>query len=491
MRVIQADFIAAIAERLQYVSYNLPADFLDRYYQAYSREQLAVAKNALHQVLINAELARTSKRPLCQDTGMVIAFLDIGKNVEWEGDLTPEEMINAAVKIAYNDYPDNILRASIVANPGGNRRNTTNNTPAVTHCKITNGDRVIVKLIAKGGGSEFKTAFTVLNPFESIADWVVGMMPTLGAGWCPPGIIALGIGGTADKAMQLAKEALFNPLDIADILTNGATNDIDKLRAEVYSRINKLHIGAQGFGGDTTVLDVLIKDYPTHAALLPVALTVSCSATRHIQFEYPSLAKPVSSTISNASSLLSTAPDNNSVSLHTNTNSRRDLHELKAGDCVLLSGKIYTARDAAHQRLQQLSENGDNLPEGINFSNALIYYVGPVAAVNDEVIGPAGPTTAKRMDKYSRFMLEDLNISGMIGKGERDNATVALIKKHAAVYFAAVGGAACLISKSITAARIVAFADLGMEAIYELEVENMPLIVAVDSKGNSIYKYTK
>ncbi|MFA6075208.1 MAG: fumarate hydratase [Negativicutes bacterium] len=490
MHVIQTEFIKTIAEQLQYISYTMSADFFERYYQAYQKEQSVAAKCALLQVLKNAELAKSTRRPLCQDTGIVIAFLEIGLNVKWVGDMTPEEMINAAVKIAYNDYPANLLRASVVKNPGGNRKNTKNNTPAITHVKITHGDKLIVKLIAKGGGSEFKTTFTVLNPSDSIVDWVVAKMPELGAGWCPPGIIALGIGGTAEKAMLLSKEALFNPLNIGELLRDGAMNDIEQLRIDIYEKINSLKIGAQGFGGDTTVLDVLIKDYPTHAATLPVALTVSCSATRHAHFEYSTHKAPIC--LSNFIPNLSDAPQsesNNFTHINTNLYSRKDLTKLKAGDRVKLSGKIYTARDAAHQRLQNLFENGEKLPDNLNFNNAFIYYVGPVAAVKDEIIGPAGPTTAKRMDKFSRFMLENLNISGMIGKGERNRDTNILIKKHGAIYFAATGGAACLISQCVKSVRVAAFEDLGMEAIFEFEVEDMPLIVAVDTNGESIYNF--
>lgn len=488
MLVIQTEFIATLAEQLQKLSYSLPQDFYARYLEAYRRERSATAKNAMRQVLENAGIARTSQRPLCQDTGIVIAFLEIGREVKWQGDMTPEEMVNAAVKTAYNDYPANLLRKSVVAHPATTRENTNDNTPAITHITIVRGDKLNVKLIAKGGGSEFKTAFAVLNPSDSIADWVVETMPKLGSGWCPPGIVALGIGGTAEKAMILSKEALFNPLDINEIIQRGAKNEIDCLRTELYQKINNLKIGAQGFGGDCTVLDVLIKESPTHAATLPVALTVSCSATRHTHFEYP-LCKEINTEKTNSELLNEDAPAKNTAFfLNTNISSRAEFGRLRAGDCVKLSGTIYTARDAAHQRLQDLFSSGKPLPSGLDFNNAFIYYVGPVEAVNGEIIGPAGPTTSRRMDKFSRFMLEDLHIAGMIGKGERSAQTTDLIRRSGAVYFAAVGGAACLISKSIKSSRTVAFADLGMEAIYEFEIENMPLIVAIDSKGNSIYR---
>ena len=453
---------------------------------AWEREESPAAKDALRQVLVNSRMCALGKRPICQDTGIVNVFLDIGLKVEWTEDVDIEEAVNAGVSQAFLD-PTNPLRGSVLVDPDGERRNTGDNTPAVIHMRVVQGDKVDVEVAAKGGGSEAKARFAVLNPSESVVDFVMSQVPLMGAGWCPPGILSIGIGGTPEKAMLLAKEAMMAPIDIQDLQARGPSNRTEELRLELYEKVNALGIGAQGLGGLTTVLDVKVAEYPTHAANKPVAIIPNCTATRHLHFVLDGSGVPVFE-----------APDLNlwpDIEYSASAESRRvdlatvskdQVKEWRAGETLLLSGKMLTGRDTAHKRLVDLIENDESLP--IDLSNRFIYYVGPVNAVGDEVIGPAGPTTATRMDKFSDTMLSKTGLLGMIGKAERGDATIDAIQKHGGVSLIAVGGAAYLISKAITDARLLAFEDLGMEAIYEFEVKDMPVTVAVDSRGESVHK---
>ncbi len=487
MIIKQEHLIESIQSALQYISYYHSPDFINAMVLAYQRETNQSAKSAIEQILINSKMCALGKRPICQDTGIVNVFVEVGMNVQWDSELSLEEMINEGVRRAYNE-PDNRLRASIVSDPLFSRKNTQDNTPAVIHTKMVKGETFDISVAAKGGGSENKAKFTVLNPDDSLTDWILKTIPTMGAGWCPPGMIGIGVGGTAEKAMLMAKKSLMEPIDINEIKAKNNLSDLEKLRIDLFDKINELGIGAQGLGGLTTVLDVKINDYPTHAASLPVAMIPNCASTRHVHFSlngsgvaelpevdlnlYPDLEMDVSKYTK--------------VDLDTLTQSQMD--DWKIGDTLLLSGTIITGRDAAHKRLNTMIENGEGLPEGVDFENKFIYYVGPVDAVGDEVIGPAGPTTATRMDKFTDMMLENTGILGMIGKAERGPATVESIKKHQASYLIAVGGAAYLISKSIKKAKVVAFEEMGMEAIYEMEVKGMPVTVAVDTNGENIYK---
>ncbi|MBX6420153.1 MAG: fumarate hydratase [Nevskia sp.] len=480
----QDDFIQSIADALQYISYYHPPDYIRALARAYEREASPAAKDAMAQILVNSRMCAEGHRPICQDTGIVTVFLNIGMEVRWEASLGVEDMVNEGVRRAYND-PDNRLRASILTDPAGKRVNTRDNTPAVVNVRVVPGATVEVIVAAKGGGSEAKSKFVMLNPSDSIVDWVLKTVPTMGAGWCPPGILGLGIGGTAEKAMLLAKEALMEPIDIQDLAARGPKTRIEELRLELYDKVNALGIGAQGLGGLTTVLDVKIKDYPTHAANLPVAMIPNCAATRHAHFvldgsgpaalEPPSLEDWPRITYSPAGA--------RRVNLDTIT--KEEVATFKPGEVLLLNGKLLTGRDAAHQRLVGMIERGEKLP--VDFRNRFIYYVGPVDPVRDEVVGPAGPTTATRMDKFTRRMLEATGLLGMVGKAERGPAAIEAIRDHRAVYLIAVGGAAYLVSKAIRAARVVAFEDLGMEAIYEFEVKDMPVTVAVDARGASVH----
>ena len=486
--IIQQDhLIESIHSALQYISYYHSPDFINAMVSAYERETNQSAKNAIEQILINSKMCALGKRPICQDTGIVNVFVELGMNIEWESDLSLEEMINEGVRRAYNE-PDNRLRASIVSDPLFSRSNTQDNTPAVIHTKLVKGDKLEITVAAKGGGSENKSKFTVLNPDDNLTDWVLRTIPTMGAGWCPPGMIGIGVGGTAEKAMLMAKASLMETIDINDIKAKKNQSDIEKLRIDLFEKINALGIGAQGLGGLTTVLDVKINDYPTHAASLPVAMIPNCASTRHVHFSldgsgvaelpeidlslYPDLEMDVSKYIK--------------VDLDSLTQAQMDKWNI--GDTLLLSGTIITGRDAAHKRLKLMIESGEGLPEGVDFENKFIYYVGPVDAVRDEVIGPAGPTTATRMDKFTDLILENTGLLGMIGKAERGKATVESIRKHKASYLIAVGGAAYLISKSIKKAKVIAFEEMGMEAIYEMEVKDMPVTVAVDTDGENIHK---
>lgn len=483
----QDDFIQSIADSLQYISYYHPLDFIQALNAAYQKEQSPAAKDAMAQILINSRMCAEGHRPICQDTGIVTVFLKIGMDVQWKADLSVTDMVNEGVRRAYS-YPDNVLRASILKDPAGKRINTGDNTPAVVHMEVVQGNTVEVNIAAKGGGSEAKTKFIMLNPSDSIADWVLKTVPTMGAGWCPPGILGIGIGGTAEKAMLLAKEACMESIDIQDLIARGPNNALEELRLELYERVNALGIGAQGLGGLTTVLDIKIKDYPTHAANKPVAMIPNCAATRHVhfvldgsgvaEFKPPRLEDWPNITWDAGSSA-------RRVNLDTITPA--EVASWKPGETLLLSGTILTGRDAAHKRLVDMIARGEPLPANIDFTNKFIYYVGPVDPVRDEVVGPAGPTTATRMDKFTETMLQ-LGLLGMIGKAERGQIAIDAIKKHQAVYLMAVGGAAYLVSKAIRKSRIVAFADLGMEAIHEFVVEDMPVTVAVDTQGSSIHQ---
>ncbi|MBL4857316.1 MAG: fumarate hydratase [Idiomarina sp.] len=482
----QADFIDSIADALQYISYYHPLDFIKALDEAYQREENEAAKNAIAQVLTNSRMSAQGHRPICQDTGIVTCFVKVGMGVQWDKtDLTVQQMVGEGTRRAYNN-PDNPLRASIVADPAGARKNTGDNTPAVVHIDMVAGNEIEVMIAAKGGGSENKSKMAMLNPSDSIADWVVETLPKMGAGWCPPGMLGIGIGGTAEKSAVLAKESLMESVDIHELIERGPQNAEEELRLEILNRVNALGIGAQGLGGLTTVLDVKIKSLPTHAASKPVTLIPNCAATRHVHFTLDG---------SGAADLtppkLEDWPD---VTFELGDDARRvnldevtkeDIQDWKMGETVLLSGKLLTGRDAAHKRIKGMLDNGEELP--VDFNNRFIYYVGPVDPVGDEVVGPAGPTTSTRMDKFTDQMLEEAGIIGMVGKAERGPEAVESIRKHKAVYLMAVGGAAYLVAKAIKKSRVVAFEDLGMEAIYEFEVEDMPVTVAVDSDGQNAH----
>lgn len=484
----QNDLIDSVADALQFISYYHPVDFIQAVHQAWQREESQAAKDAMAQILINSRMCAEGHRPVCQDTGIVTVFLEIGMDVQWHSELSVEEMINEGVRRAYT-LPDNVLRPSILLDPAGARRNTGDNTPAVIHMRVVPGDKVEVHLAAKGGGSENKARLVMLNPSDSIVDWVVETMPKLGAGWCPPGILGIGIGGTAEKCAVLAKESLLEAINIQALKDRGPRNRIEELRLEIFEAVNNLGIGAQGLGGVTTVLDVKIRDYPTHAASLPVCLIPNCAANRHTHFSLdgsgPSL--QVAPDLSDWPEITwETGPNSRRVDLNTVT--AEMIAEWQPGETILLSGKLLTGRDAAHIKIKELLDKGEPLPNGVDFHNRFIYYVGPVDAVRDEVVGPAGPTTATRMDKFTEMMLAETGLIGMVGKAERGPVGIAAIKKHKAVYLMAVGGAAYLVSKAITGARVVAFPELGMEAIHEFEVRDMPVTVAVDVHGNSVHQ---
>ena len=484
----QDDFIQSIADSLQFISYYHPLDFIQALNTAYQKEQSPAAKDAMAQILINSRLCAEGHRPICQDTGIVTVFLKIGMEVQWAADMSVTDMVNEGVRRAYN-HPDNILRASILKDPAGKRINTQDNTPAVVHMEVVMGNTVDIEIAAKGGGSEAKAKFVMLNPSDSIVDWVLKTVPTMGAGWCPPGILGIGIGGTAEKAMLLAKQACMGSIDIQELIARGPTNALEELRLELYDKVNALGIGAQGLGGLTTVLDIKINDYPTHAANKPVAIIPNCAATRHVHFildgsgpavfkaprleDWPTIVWDAGITARR-------------VNLDTVTSA--EVATWKPGETLLLSGTMLTGRDAAHKRIVDMLERGESLPNSVDFTNKFIYYVGPVDPVRDEVVGPAGPTTATRMDKFTETMLAKTGLLGMIGKAERGQEAIDAIKKHQAVYLMAVGGAAYLVSKAIRKARIIAFEDLGMEAIHEFVVEDMPVTVAVDSQGLSIHQ---
>ena len=479
------DVIDSVADALQFISYYHPADFVQAVNRAYEMEQSEAAKDALAQILINSRMCAMGKRPICQDTGIVTVFVNIGMNVRWDTSQPLDDLINEGVRRAYL-HPDNKLRASILDDPAGARRNTKDNTPAVIHTRMVAGDTVDFRVAAKGGGSENKSKMVMLNPSDSIVDWVVKTVPTMGAGWCPPGMLGIGIGGTAEKAMVMAKESLMDPVDIHELRDRGPKNRAEELRLEITDAVNKLGIGAQGLGGLTTVLDVKIMDYPTHAASLPVAMIPNCAATRHAHFELTG-SGPV---FQQAPSLdvwpdITWEPGDSVRRVDLDTVTRTETLSWQPGDTLLLSGTMYTGRDAAHKRMTQMIANGEDLP--VDLQGKFIYYVGPVDPVRDEVVGPAGPTTSTRMDKFTDNILEHTGLLGMIGKAERGPVAIDAIRKHQAVYLMAVGGAAYLVSKAITHAEVVAFDDLGMEAIYAFTVKDMPVSVAVDAQGTSVH----
>src|SRR6478672_2900942 len=484
----QEDLIQSIADALQYISYYHPVDYIRNLAAAYEREESPAAKDAIAQILIDSRMCAEGHRPICQDTGIVTVFLKVGMQVRWDdATMGVEDMVNEGVRRAYN-HPDNKLRASVLADPAGRRLNTRDNTPAVVNVSIVPGNTVDVIVAAKGGGSEAKSKFAMLNPSDSIVDWVLKTVPTMGAGWCPPGMLGIGIGGTAEKAMLLAKEALMEPIDITGLQARGASNRAEELRLELYDKVNALGIGAQGLGGLTTVLDIKVKDYPTHAANLPVAMIPNCAATRHAHFVLdgsgPVYLDPPSLDLWPKLEWMPDAGKSRRVNLDTLT--KNEIATWKAGDTLLLNGRMLTGRDAAHKRIQDMLAKGEPLP--VDFTNRVIYYVGPVDPVRDEVVGPAGPTTATRMDKFTDMMLEKTGLIAMIGKAERGPAAIESIKNHKSAYLMAVGGSAYLVSKAIKSAKVVGFEDLGMEAIYEFEVKDMPVTVAVDSTGTSVHQ---
>ncbi|WP_312328249.1 fumarate hydratase [Stenotrophomonas sp.] len=481
----QEDLIQSIADALQYISYYHPVDYIKSLTAAYEREESPAAKEAMAQILINSRMCAEGHRPICQDTGIVTVFLEIGMNVRWDdATMGVEDMANEGVRRAYN-HPDNKLRASVLADPAGKRVNTRDNTPGVVNVKVVPGDHVEVIVAAKGGGSEAKSKFAMLNPSDSIIDWVLKTVPTMGAGWCPPGMLGIGIGGTAEKAMLLAKESLMEPIDINELKARGASNRAEELRLELYDKVNALGIGAQGLGGLTTVLDIKVKDFPTHAANLPVAMIPNCAATRHAHFTLdgsgPVMLDPPS--LEDWPQITYDASKGTRVDLDTIT--PEDVASWKPGQTLLLNGKLLTGRDAAHKRMVDMLNKGEPLP--VDLKGRFIYYVGPVDPVRDEVVGPAGPTTATRMDKFTRQVLEQTGLLGMVGKAERGPAAIEAIRDNKSAYLMAVGGSAYLVSKAIKAAKVVGFADLGMEAIYEFTVQDMPVTVAVDSTGESVH----
>ena len=483
--ITQEDIKQSIAGALQYISYYHPEDFVKGMVEAYNIEQSEAAKNAIGQILINSKMCAMGHRPLCQDTGSVNVFITVGLNAKLVLESELEDIINEGVALGYKN-PENTLRYSIVSDPAGKRTNTKNNAPAVIHYRVNNSDTVEITVAAKGGGSENKAKFAVLNPSDSIYDWVMQNVAQMGAGWCPPGILGIGIGGNPEKAMLLAKEALMGHVDIHELKQKGANTTLEKLRLRLYEDINKLGIGAQGLGGITTLLDVKILDYPCHAASLPVAIIPNCAATRHIHFTLKGDGPAVFEKPDLALWPDITLPVDNIKRVNIEDLNKGNLSQFKSGDTLLVSGKILTARDAAHQKIVEYKKEGKPLPNGVSLENRLIYYVGPVDPVGDEAVGPAGPTTATRMDKFTKEMME-LNILGMIGKAERKQPTIDLIKEYGSIYLIATGGAAYLISGCIKKSKIVAFEELGMEAIYEFEVKDMPLTVAVDSFGESIH----
>ncbi len=481
----QEDFIQSVADAFQFISYYHPVDYIKGLYEAYQAEESPAAKDAMAQILINSRMSAEGHRPMCQDTGIAIAFIRVGMDVRWDTKMSLQQMVDEGVRRAYT-YPDNKLRASMLSDPDGARKNTGDNTPAVVHVELVPGDTVEVIVAAKGGGSENKSKFAMLLPNDSIVDWVLSMVPTMGADWCPPGILSLGIGGSPEKAMLVAKWGMMDPINIHELQARGPSNRAEELRLELFDKVNALGIGAQGLGGLSLVLDVKVNDYPTHAASKPVALLPNCAATRHAHFTLdgsgPAKIEPPS--LDDWPKL--TLDFSTSRRVDLDTIKRADVLTWKSGERLLLSGKLLTGRDAAHKRLVEMLSRGEKLP--VDFKNRFIYYVGPVDAVRDEAVGPAGPTTSSRMDKFVEPMLAQTGLLGMVGKSERGALATESIKRHQAVYCIAVGGAAYLVSKAIRKATVLAFPDLGMEAIYEFEVQDMPVTVAVDSTGSAVHK---
>ncbi len=487
----QEDFIQSVADAFQYISYYHPLDFIEALGKAWEREESPAAKDAIAQILTNSRLCAEGHRPICQDTGIAVVFLKVGMNVRWDATLSIQEMVDEGVRRAYN-HPDNKLRASVLLDPAGKRQNSRDNTPAVVHFEIVPGEHVEVTCAAKGGGSENKSKMVMLNPSDSIVDWVLKTVPTMGAGWCPPGILGIGIGGTPEKAMLLAKESLMGPVDMHELREKAASGAeltrVESLRLELMDKINALGIGAQGLGGLTTVLDVKILDYPTHAASLPVAMIPNCAATRHVHFELdgsgPATLEPPR--LEDWPAVTWQADTQIATRVNLDTLTSEEVASWKPGQVLLLNGKMLTGRDAAHKRIQDMLARGEELP--VDFTNRVIYYVGPVDPVRDEVVGPAGPTTATRMDKFTRMMLEQTGLIAMVGKAERGPAAIEAIRDNRSAYLMAVGGAAYLVAKAIKSARVVGFEDLGMEAIYEFDVQDMPVTVAVDAQGTSVHQ---
>jgi len=483
----RSDFVQSVADALQFISYYHPVDYIRALGRAYEREQSPAARDAIAQILTNSRMSAEGHRPMCQDTGIVNVFLRIGMNARLEGfDNGLEEAVNEGVRRGYQ-HPDNPLRASVLQDPAFTRRNTKDNTPAVVHMQVVPGNTVEVDVAAKGGGSEAKSKFAMLNPSDSIVDWVIKTVPTMGAGWCPPGMLGIGIGGTAEKAMLMAKESLMAPIDMAELKARGPRDKVEELRIELYDKVNALGIGAQGLGGLSTVLDVKVLTYPTHAANLPIAMIPNCAATRHVHFvldgsgpaEFEPPPPEVWPSVSWTPSAKATRVDLDSLT-------REEVGRWQPGETLLLSGKLLTGRDAAHKRIQDMLARGEKLP--VDFTNRVIYYVGPVDPVRGEAVGPAGPTTATRMDKFTETMLARTGLIAMIGKAERGPAAIEAIRKHRAAYLIAVGGAAYLVAKAIRKSRVLGFEDLGMEAIYEFEVRDMPVTVAVDARGQSVHQ---
>ncbi|MRR50759.1 MAG: fumarate hydratase [Rhodocyclaceae bacterium] len=484
----QDDLIQSVADAFQFISYYHPLDYIKALGEAYEREESPAAKDAIAQILTNSRMSAEGHRPICQDTGIALVFIKVGMNVTWpDATMSIQEMINEGVRRAYGN-PDNPLRASVLADPAGTRKNTKDNTPAVVHYEIVPGHHVEVICAAKGGGSEAKSKFAMLNPSDDLVEWVLKTVPTMGAGWCPPGILGIGIGGTPEKAMLLAKESIMAPVDIHELKARGAKNRAEELRLELYEKVNALGIGAQGLGGLTTVLDVKVLDYPTHAANLPVALIPNCAATRHVHFHLDGSgpAKLEAPKLADWPAVTWTADTKSATRIDLDTLTKEQVAAWQPGQKLLLNGKMLTGRDAAHKRIADMLAKGEKLP--VDFTNRVIYYVGPVDPVGDEVVGPAGPTTATRMDKFTRIMLEQTGLISMIGKSERGPVAIQAIKDNKSAYLMAVGGAAYLVAKAIKAAKVVGFADLGMEAIYEFEVQDMPVTVAVDSNGTSVHE---
>jgi fumarate hydratase, class I len=481
----QEDFIQSVADAFQFISYYHPADFIRDMWAAYQREESPAAKDAMAQILVNSRMAAEGRRPICQDTGIAIAFVRVGMVVRWEAKMALADMVNEGVRRAYTNR-DNPLRASILADPDGKRRNTGDNTPAVTHVELVPGDKVEVIVAAKGGGSENKSKFAMLLPSDSVVDWVLSVVPTMGADWCPPGMLSLGIGGSPEKAMLMAKWGMMEPLDMHTLKARGPGNRAEELRLEIYEKVNALGIGAQGLGGLATVLDVKVADYPTHAVSKPVALLPNCAASRHAHFVLdgsgPARLDPPS--LDDWPTLTLDLSKSRRVNLDTLT--KAEMATWKAGETLLLSGKLLTGRDAAHKRLVDMMARGEKLP--VDLAGRFIYYVGPVDPVRGEVVGPAGPTTSSRMDKFVEPLLANAGLIGMVGKSERGPGAIESIRRHGAVYCIAVGGAAYLVSKAIRGSRVLAFEDLGMEAIREFDVRDMPVTLAVDASGNAVHK---
>ena len=486
----QEDFIQSIADAFQFISYYHPLDYIQALGEAYEREESPAAKDAIAQILTNSRMCAEGHRPICQDTGIAVVFLKVGMNVRWDSTLSVQEMVNEGVRRAYTD-PDNKLRASVLLDPAGARKNSKDNTPAVVHYEIVEGGTVDITCAAKGGGSENKSKMVMLNPSDSIVDWVLKTVPTMGAGWCPPGILGIGIGGTPEKAMLLAKESLMGHVDIQELQARAAKGEaltrVEELRLEIFDKVNALGIGAQGLGGLTTVLDVKILDYPTHAASLPVAMIPNCAATRHVHFVLDGTgpAHLQAPRLEDWPAVTWQADTEVATRVDLNTLTPEQVASWKPGQVLLLNGKVLTGRDAAHKRIADMLAKGEKLP--VDFTNRVIYYVGPVDPVRDEAVGPAGPTTATRMDKFTEMMLSSTGLISMIGKAERGPTAIEAIKKHKSAYLMAVGGAAYLVSKAIKTAKVVGFADLGMEAIYEFDVVDMPVTVAVDAGGTSAH----